>query len=199
MIQIIAVITMISDHAGIFLFPQYPFFRAAGAVSFPLFAWMIVEGRHRTSNIRKYLRNLLLLAVVSEPVYMLMFPCKHQYNAVFTLFCGLFLICAYERYGFLIFLGLFPLLHFDVISCYIVLIFLFYFARGKNNLIILGSSAFFLFVSTFAPDHVLFGLMFLPVVFTDRFNCRLPVNKYVFYGFYPIHFLIIYGVRYAFN
>ena len=195
MIKLVAILTMVIDHVAVFLLPQYTIvFRAAGSVSFPLFAWMIVEGRFNTSNVKKYLQNLLLFAAVSEPVYMLMYPGHNHYNAIFTLFWGLFLICAYERFGLLVFLGLLPLLHFDVISCYVVLIFLFYFARNKPFIITVGSCLFFLFVSTWAPDYVLFGLLFLPLIFIDNLNFRLPVNKYVFYSFYPVHFLIIWGI-----
>lgn len=195
MIKLIAIITMAIDHVAVFLLPQYTaLFRAIGSVSFPLFAWMVVEGRFNTSNLKRYLQNLLFFAVISEPVYMLMYPDHNQYNAIFTLFWGLFLICAYERYGLFVFSGLLPLLHFDVISFYVVLIFLFYFARGNHFIITIGSVSFFLFVSTFAPDYVLYGLLFLPLIFIDKLNYRLPVNKYVFYSFYPVHFLMIYGI-----
>jgi hypothetical protein len=200
MIKLIAILTMVIDHVGIFIFPQYSYLlRPIGAISFPLFAWMIVDGKNKTSNEKKYLQNLLLFAVISEPVFMFMFPGRLELNSLFTLFWGLFLVCAYERFGWLVFLGLIPLFNFNLISCYVVLIFLFYFAKEKPGLILLGSVLFFLFVTTWGPNYVIYGLLFYPIVQVEKFNFRVPINKYYFYSFYPVHFLIIYGVQYGLN
>lgn len=45
------------------------FLEDIGRITFPIFAYFIVEGWKRTQNQNKYLLRLLIFAIVSEPVY----------------------------------------------------------------------------------------------------------------------------------
>ena len=65
-LKLIAVVTMVTDHIGAYLFPNVMLFRMIGRISFPIFAFMIVEGYFRTGNLRKYIGRLLLFAILSE-------------------------------------------------------------------------------------------------------------------------------------
>lgn len=43
-IKLIACISMLIDHAGVILFPEYPFLRWIGRLAMPLFAFTVAEG-----------------------------------------------------------------------------------------------------------------------------------------------------------
>lgn len=68
-LKIIALIAMTCDHIGLQLFPQLEFLRVIGRMAFPLFAYMIAEGCKYTRNRKKYLFNILSLAMLCQVVY----------------------------------------------------------------------------------------------------------------------------------
>lgn len=69
LIKIIALIAMTFDHIGLQLFPQYEIFRIIGRLALPLYAYMITEGCKYTKNRKKYLWNVLSLAILCQVVY----------------------------------------------------------------------------------------------------------------------------------
>ena len=98
-IKLIAVVTMLIDHIGVFFFPQAIFLRVIGRLSLPLFTWMIANGAYHTHNINKYLIRLFIFALISQ----IPFALANQYNpsiadpyrylnVLFTLFLGLLAI-----------------------------------------------------------------------------------------------------------
>ena len=92
-IKLIAVLTMIIDHIGLFFFPGAILPRVIGRLSFPLFAWLISNGAHHTRNARNYLTRIFLLAVISQIPFIaanrLIDNSFRNLNVVFTLFLGL--------------------------------------------------------------------------------------------------------------
>ena len=101
-LKIIAVITMIIDHAGAFLFPQAKILRIIGRISFPIFAFLICEGYEHTKDVKKYMLRLLLFAVISEPFFDLamsgtIFSLNNGQNVIFTLLIGVVTIYFCER------------------------------------------------------------------------------------------------------
>lgn len=79
-LKLIAVVSMLIDHAAYSLFLAgefagggYVFMRAVGRIAFPIFAFMIVNGFDRTRDVRRYFSRLALFAVISQPVYRLAF------------------------------------------------------------------------------------------------------------------------------
>lgn len=69
-LKLIAIITMLIDHIGAVLLRSnadlYWPSRTIGRIAFPIFVFMLVEGFHHTSNIRKYLTRLGIFALISE-------------------------------------------------------------------------------------------------------------------------------------
>lgn len=71
-IKWIAIVTMLVDHVGVVCYEwlgwseRYLFLRHIGRVAFPLFALLLVEGFRYTRSRWRYLRNLLIFALVSE-------------------------------------------------------------------------------------------------------------------------------------
>lgn len=68
-IKIIAMITMLVDHLGAMVFPQYRVMRIIGRIAFPIYAYCIAVGCVYTRDIGKYLQRLVLLALISQPLY----------------------------------------------------------------------------------------------------------------------------------
>lgn len=89
LLKLVAVLTMLVDHTGVIFFPGVLWLRIIGRIAFPLFCWGLVLGVERTRNWQRYGLRLLLLAVVSQPFYML--ALNHtwmQWNVIVTLLLG---------------------------------------------------------------------------------------------------------------
>ena len=69
LLKLVAMIAMLCDHAGKMLFPQYPIMRIIGRLAFPIYAYCIAVGCVYTKNPLKYLQRIVLLALVSQPLY----------------------------------------------------------------------------------------------------------------------------------
>ena len=65
-LHLIAMATMLADHVGVALFPQWMGLRLIGRLAFPLFAFLAAEGAKHTRNMGRYLARLFLAAVLSE-------------------------------------------------------------------------------------------------------------------------------------
>ncbi|MDE2188133.1 MAG: hypothetical protein KGJ35_00185 [Patescibacteria group bacterium] len=93
-IKAIAIVCMIIDHLGVFLFPQIFWLRLVGRIAFPLFAWLIANGAHYTHDMRSYLKRLFIFALISQIPFTLATqqisgPTIFYLNIFFTLFLGL--------------------------------------------------------------------------------------------------------------
>lgn len=71
LIRLIACACMLIDHAGKMLFPQLPAMRLIGRLAFPLFAYGIAVGAVYTRDPLRYLSRVVLLALISQPLYAL--------------------------------------------------------------------------------------------------------------------------------
>lgn len=60
---------MVIDHFGKMLFPQIPEMRLIGRLAFPLYAYGIAVGAIYTKHPLRYLQRVVLLALVSQPIY----------------------------------------------------------------------------------------------------------------------------------
>lgn len=96
----IALLTMLCDHAGAVLFVQYPVMRLIGRTAFPLFVWLLVEGFFHTSSRKKYLGRMAFFALVSElPFDLALYgrPDRQGQNVFFTLSISLVMLVFLER------------------------------------------------------------------------------------------------------
>jgi hypothetical protein len=73
MLELIAMTTMLVDHMGVVFFPDITAFRIIGRISFPIYCFLLTRGYCYTSNFNKYLLRLILLAFISQPIYMGLF------------------------------------------------------------------------------------------------------------------------------
>ena len=92
-IKWLAVLLMVVDHIGYFLFPQQIIFRIIGRLSFPLFAFLIANGYKFTRDKKKYLLRLFIFAnIIQLPSLFMSLP----FNIFYTLSFGLVCIMIYE-------------------------------------------------------------------------------------------------------
>ncbi|MEA4898763.1 TraX family protein [Bacillota bacterium Meth-B3] len=70
-LKIIAMITMVIDHVGAVFYPGLTVMRIIGRIAFPIYAYCIAVGCVYTRNIAKYALRVLVLAVVSQPIYVI--------------------------------------------------------------------------------------------------------------------------------
>lgn len=92
-LKFIALFTMLLDHLYAVVFPTQVWMNYVGRLAFPLFAFELVQGYLHTSNLRRYAKRLLILAVVSEIPFNMVaggsfFFIWHQ-NVAWTLLAGL--------------------------------------------------------------------------------------------------------------
>lgn len=99
-LKIVAIVGMTLNHAAYIFYPYLPFeaqcaMLAVGGVTFPVMAFLLVEGYRYTSNIRKYAGRLFVFALVSEVPYWLFL--SHEGNVLFTLLLGLAALYLYDH------------------------------------------------------------------------------------------------------
>lgn len=68
-IKIIAAASMLIDHMGLLLFPQYRFMRILGRLAFPLYAFCIAEGFYYTRDRKRYFWQIFVLGLACQIVY----------------------------------------------------------------------------------------------------------------------------------
>ena len=129
----------------------YNVMRIIGRLAFPIFAFLIVEGFRKTSNLFKYILRLLLLALISEIPYDLMVfnefltvRCFAIQNVVFTYVIALLMLtCIRLSSGLPSLLSVFiaalaavlaKLLRTDYAIEGILLIYIFYIFRADLNI-----------------------------------------------------------------
>ena len=71
LLKVVAIAAMLLDHAGKMLFPDYPVFRILGRLAFPIYAYCLAMGSVYTKHPLKYVSRMILLALISQPLYAL--------------------------------------------------------------------------------------------------------------------------------
>ncbi len=222
-LKLIALFSMLVDHIGAVVLEAamvkvgytetlenvYLFMRwGIGRLAFPIYCFLLVEGMEKTRNRRRYGERLFLFALISEVPFDLAFRRKivdfSYQNIFFTLFLGLIAICAMDAIGkksiaffwkvlggglvFLTAIWIGEVSHCDYGGKGIIAIGLLYlFRRNRAHQIIAGCIAFLWELT--AP---------IAFLFIGFYNGQRGLKlKYVFYGFYPLHLLLLYLISQA--
>lgn len=202
MVLLLAFFTMLIDHIWFMFFPGEDIFRIIWRISFPLFAWAIVRGYAKTSNLEKYIKRLFLLALISQiPVYFI--HSGELYNVIFTLVLGLLTLVFYDiknipNYLKVIIiwfiLWVWEYFNFEYWAYWILTILLIHIFWQQKKQIILFALLTFLFyfdknLLQFFAILAFFVLHYTPIIKYD-----FKLNFYFKYLFYPVHFAILYLV-----
>jgi len=211
----IAIVTMAIDHTACVLVPHgdplYTVMRMIGRLAFPIFCFLISEGVYHTKNRGKYLFRMGLFALLSEIPFDLAFHGKlfekSGQNVFFTLALGVLGLMLYDyfykviRFGALAFPALCMLLasciHTDYGALGVLMITVCYLLRPKKYIQLAG-----VFVTNVAlslwykRDIQLFACAALiPIALYNGKRGKVSTfGQYFFYGFYPLHLLLIWGV-----
>jgi len=214
-LKLIAIFSMVLDHLGYIVYNgSVSDFTLFGRIAFPIFAFQISEGYTHTNNLKKYFIRLFVFALISQIPFMLfenLFQDELHLNVFFTLFLGLLSIFAYDKinnkfFGILIYISIGIIA--QLLGCdygfYGVTIILFFFIF-RNNIKI--RKYFFIFVTS--VKYIIVLIMYntidwpfllcastcFSIFFINRYNGKKGKNiKYLPYFFYPIHFIILYGI-----
>ena len=89
-LKIIALVFMFIDHSGKMLFPSVTEMRILGRIAFPIYVWCMIVGFHYTRSVPKYLLRVLIVGIISQPLYMAALNHTwNQPNVFLTLLLGL--------------------------------------------------------------------------------------------------------------
>lgn len=213
-IKLLAMVSMLIDHAGLILFPEITLFRIIGRLSFPLLAYQIGVGFSHTGSFKNYFFRLVLFGAAMQVLYIIMgklldFDRQPGYlNVFFTLALGLAAVYALRRKKYFLLcsiLLLLPLLSiFKVTTDYglygIVLILMLDTLRASPLYLALGMAAvniLFVVAGDMGPIQLFSLMAIFPVLKPLSLKWRIP--SCAFYLFYPIHLAILYGISMLFQ
>ena len=211
-LKLIAMASMVLDHLGDNFFPGAVWMRALGRIAMPVFAFCVAEGFIHTHDRMRYFRRLGLFGVVSEVPFDLVTAGKllefgHQ-NIMASFFWAILALLCFEavtgpspsRGRFALGVGVLLLfvaaslpLGLDYNMVAVGLICIYYLLRHKalalRNAVAMVYHALLRNVGIYW-----FGLLgFLPIFLYN--GQRGKGLKWLFYGFYPGHLLLIYLLR----
>ena len=201
-IQWVAALTMLIDHIGMMFFPTVLGFRAIGRLSFPLFAFGIAQGVAYTSDFRKYFLRILIAAVVSQPIYLKAFEVS-SLNPLFMLAWGAMALYLWKQErktmaGILLLGAVFVDMSYGWYGVWTIFFFGFY--GMQDSLCFYGqviiNVLYGLTKGAWVQILSLFSFSFLDGKWRiQALSKKLP--RYFFYVFYPLHLLVLVGIRVA--
>lgn len=219
-IKIIAIVTMVIDHVGLFFFPHLLWPRIIGRIAFPLFAWLIANGARHTRDMRAYGVRLFALALVSQIPFTLanlqIGGSLFYLNVVFTLFLGLVAIYALQmlrhpalKVSAVLVLALIAnVIHADYGAAGVLSIAAFYIFFDRKLLLILSQAvilgilpiivSYLEYVLKMSLSLVYIGSVFeafslISLGFILLYNGQLGIRaNMLFYYFYPIQYVLLY-------
>lgn len=212
-LKIIAMVSMLIDHIGYIIFPQYQLLRIIGRIAFPIFAYMIAEGCFYTRNRKKYLLMIAGLGIICQLVATIATGSLYQ-NILITFTLAIatifaidnflkkkkmpsFLLMALTVAGVIFISYIAPVIFeeqgftVDYGIWGILLPVFVYFSPTKALKIFF--TALILAIRIFLVGKLqLFALLAVPFLMLYNGKRGKLNMKYVFYIFYPAHLAIIY-------
>ena len=216
-LKVIAIITMFFDHFSAVFFPHDTIWgvllRIPGRLSAPIMCYMIAEGYHHTSNLKRYILRLMVFAVISHIPYNLCFNYSflQATSVIWGLAMGLIALAIVKKEEWnvllrLIGLGLCCLLSVNANWNYIAVLWIlgfgiFHGQRGKSLMAFVVVAGIYLIQpwihGTYFPFISRFGVFLvtpLLLLYNGERGRKSKLIKWGFYWFYPIHLLIIYWI-----
>lgn len=208
---------MLCDHTGDAFIGHFSFLNLIGRISFPIFAFQIVQGYIHTSNLKKYMLRLFIFACISQIPFMLFlstFNDSYYLNIFFTLVLGTIALCGYDKIknkylgiSFVILILIIAhFVHVDYSAYGVAIIFLFYVfnTEFKDKKIIMCLTFALITILKYLPNIINYPNSSIVYLNCILFTCislipiclyngkQGPKAKYLFYAFYPVHLFILY-------
>lgn len=214
-LKLIACIAMLIDHIGKLLLPGHYWLRIIGRLSFPIYCFLLAEGIAHTKSPAKYALRMLIIAVVTEPIYdvALYDGLTFAYqSAMVSLLLGCCMLWALQRYPNWILRGciilaacaLARLLHVNYGWRGILLMAAFGLSREQSMGWLLQLISTGLIFWSMGSARVpllgipiqLFGVLGLvPIwLYSGKKLTGSRVLQWAFYLFYPVHLLILFWI-----
>jgi len=212
-LKIIAMVTMLIDHIGKILLNYNPLFTAIGRISFPIFAYMIAEGCVHTKNRKRYFLTIFSMSILFQAIYFALSRSFYM-NILFTFSLSIITIYCIDLYRkskkflnllllifevlAIVFIALFLpkiLSHTDFTIDYGILgVFLpvIIYLMPTKTLKLISAAAMLSLMALISYNLKWFALLAIPLLALyngKRGNLNL---KYLFYIFYPAHFVLLY-------
>lgn len=185
----------------------YMIMRSIGRLTYPIFAFMLVEGFAHTSNLKKYIFRLLIFALISEIPYDLAISGRiialGSQNIIWSLLIGLimlYFIKRAEKYnkkkrvvlitGYIILAEAITfLIQANAIGGLLLISILYIFRKQPKKLLLWGTISLSIMALGFMWIQI-FGV--ISFILFKYYNGTVGKgNKYLFYIFYPVHLLIL--------
>jgi len=221
-LKIIAIIVMTCCHVAITFDESLPFcimlaLNTIGGLTFPIMAYLVVEGYHKTSNIRKYLLRVLIFGLISSPpAYVIL----GSFSVLLTLLSGLICLLLHDRLNnrllfWLCFIGMtLVTILFDWSLIGVPLIFAYGTVKGEKRRVVLPT-IFVLLIGLLLTGvldvlregwslqlvidscFMLAGICTIPLLLL--YNGKRGYNpkslRYLFYIYYPLHLSVLWGLK----
>lgn len=214
--KIIAVICMLIDHIGFLFFPDQIEWRMIGRLAMPIFAFGIARGAMYTSSMKRYMKKILMFALISQIPFWWMERAAYggaffglHFNIGFTFLAALIIISLLKKaenekkslgIGKFFIIGMLlvsaDLLQFDygsygilvVLLCYVV-------SYSKQSMwvlwigyTILTYLSYLSSISMFLLQEV--GVLAFGVIFALQGVSEKKMGRF-FYIFYPVHMIVL--------
>lgn len=215
-LKIIAMISMVIDHIGVYFFPSVTWLRIIGRISFPIYAYLIAEGCRHTKNRTKYLGIIGVMGILFQIVFFVFMKSLYQ-GILVTFSLSIIIIFSIEALikgkgtkdrilaifglGFALFVGFVcPRLFADQgfvidyniwgISLPVIM----YFTPSKK-LRVVFLVLFITLMALMARPIQWWALMSVPFIALYNGERGRAKMKYFFYIFYPLHLVLLFLIK----
>ncbi|WP_342423000.1 TraX family protein [Paenibacillus sp. FSL E2-0178] len=206
--QIIAMLTMLIDHIGYIFFPGELAWRFVGRIAFPIYCYALVQGHIHTSSRPRYLRRLLVIALLAQIPYNLALD-PGGWNVVCTLLLSAAVLTLLDKlpklwYGIpvvILAVLLMDLLPLDYNAYGLLLVLIFRYTRSYWLVLAhFALNVFYLFYYNWLVQMASIVPTLL-IALTPGFwilleRKRLP--RWVWWSFYPAHLAVLALVKILF-
>ncbi len=212
-IKLIALVSMTIDHIGYILFPDVLILRLIGRLAFPIYAYFIAEGCVYTKNKYRYFFTILGLGLACQLINIFLAN-DNILNILLTFSLSIIIIYLIQFikksisdnntsakvtgivYVLLVVTAIYIFTFFVKVDYGFIgvllapLVSLF----SKRSLKIIMLSVGLILLSIFNPLQWFSLLAMLPILLYNGKRGKLKF-KYLFYGYYPAHLIIIYLIK----
>lgn len=183
-LKIIAIIGMTLQHSAIaigYIMPLWLMFilQFAGGLTFPIMAYLLVEGYKYTKSKCKYILRILLVALISHVPHMLVFG-SFGFNIMYTLALGLIILVLNDKIKsrflfytiFVIFSIISTALIFDWFVVGFIMILMIYKIKNKKRAIIASAVVAFIYYAIYSMFFIIAynNLEYFPDEFAKTMN-----------------------------